>query len=160
VALSLQAARRRESEVADRRWIAPPQLPGRPPTADPSGTFFLSVGLPCAGLGRRLAEWWATHASAGVVTVDGKLRLDPPQGDGRGGFTICGRVRRFTRWHWVPVVIELWPRGARTIMTMTPRDRVVASWRYFRTGHLVLERLTAQLATSSTGAVGHSGPTS
>jgi len=149
VALSLRAAHRRESAAADLRWIAPARPPGHPTTADPSGRFFLFVGLPCARLGPILAQWWATHAYAGVVTVDGKLRLEPPQGDGRGGFTVCGRVRRFTRWHWVPVVIELWPRGAGTIMTMTPRDRVVASRRHFRTGHLVLERFTAQLSMSS-----------
>ena len=65
-------------------------------------------------------------------------------------WTISGQVRRLTRWHWVPVVVELWPVHDRwTMITMTPRGRVIATRRYFRTGHRVIERFTELLANTS-----------
>ena len=56
-----------------------------------------------------------------------------------------GHLRRLTRWHWIPVVVELWPYHGNWMMTMTPQTRVVPSRHYFRTGHLVLDRLTTEL---------------
>jgi hypothetical protein len=101
-----------------------------------------------------LADWWAAGASDGAVTVARRLRLGPPRGGPGIGWTMNGRVRRLTRWHWVPVVVELWPvHGNWTMMTMTPQARVIASRRYFRTGHFVLDRLTAELAESTASAV-------
>jgi hypothetical protein len=51
-----------------------------------------------------------------------------------------------TTLHWVPVVVELWPAyEAFTRITMTPQVHVFASRRYFRLGHLVLDRLWADV---------------
>jgi len=85
----------------------------RPPDrlhADPaefSARFLRLVRLPGARLSAMVDEWWATMALGGASTVDRRLRLGAPRGDAFGGWTISGHVRRLTRWHWVPVVVEL-----------------------------------------------------
>jgi hypothetical protein len=78
------------------------------------------------------------------------LQLKPPEGDAGVGWRMQGRVRRLTTLHWIPVVVELWPMYDEfTMMTMTPQRRVLASKRYFRLGHAVLDRLWRELASRS-----------
>jgi len=121
-----------------------------PQPAELSARFLRLVRLPGARLSGMIDEWWATMARGGSSTVDRRLRLARPRGDPYGGWTISGQVRRLTRWHWVPVVVELWPVHDRwTMITMTPRGRVIATRRYFRTGHRVIERFTELLANTS-----------
>jgi hypothetical protein len=103
------------------------------------------VSLPRSSVVVTLAEWWAAGAKGGVVTVARRLRLGPPRGSAGAGWAMDGRVRRLTRWHWVPVVVELWPLHGHWMMTMTPQAHVIASERYFRNGHLALDRLTTEL---------------
>jgi hypothetical protein len=80
------------------------------------------------------------------VTVHHRLQLGRPEGTETAGWTMKGRVRRLTTLHWVPVVVELWPTYEEfTRITMTPQVHVFASRRYFRLGHLVLDRLWADL---------------
>ncbi len=131
---------------------AGPRTSNQPTPPDTSCRFFRAVALPGCRLGAIVTAWWMAAARAGVLTVDGRLRLELPQVDALGGWTAYGRVRRFTRWHWVPVVVELWPAHDRgTVMIMTPRRRVITSRRYFRIGNAALDRLTAQLAVNSPG---------
>jgi hypothetical protein len=95
-------------------------------------------------------EWWADRAKAGVVTVQRRLELERPDGDAALGWAVRGRVRHWSRRRWVPVLIELLPvRDNFTRMTMTPLVHVFVSKRYFRIGHTVLDRLTADLAGTS-----------
>jgi hypothetical protein len=98
----------------------------------------------------RLVEWWSAGAEDEVVTVARRLRLERPQGGPGRGWTMDGELRRLTRWHWIPIVVELWPHHGNWMMTMTPQTRVVPSRHYFRTGHLVLDRLTTELAGPAT----------
>jgi hypothetical protein len=152
-------ARRVASTLAD--VPAPVAVPGpalyrsrptdqpAPRAAELSARFLRLVRLPGARLAPMIDEWWGT-ARGGTTTVDRRLRLAAPKGDRFGGWTITGEVRRLTRWHWVPVVVELWPVHDRwTMITMTPRGRVVATRRYFRTGHRAIERFTDLLAHTS-----------
>jgi hypothetical protein len=112
------------------------------------------VTVPGIRLTPILEEWWAQGVKNGSVAVGRRLRLESPRGDPARGWIMAGRIR--TRWHWVPVVVELWPVYDRwTMMTMTPRVRVFASQRYFRTGQSVLDRLTSCLA--QTTAAGEAG---
>ncbi len=138
------------SVPAPYRTRPPDRLQANP--AELSARFLRLVRLPGAGLSAMVDEWWATMALGGASTVDRRLRLGAPRGDAFGGWTISGHVRRLTRWHWVPVVVELWPVHDRwTMITMTPRARVIASRRYFRTGHRVIERFTDLLAATTAG---------
>ena len=114
-----------------------------------TGGFLRMVDLPGVRLGAMLDEWWEVAAVDGLSTIDGRLRLGPPQRDRLGGFTITGRIRRLTRLHWTPVVVELWPRHGRwTMITMTPQSGVFTTGRYFRAGHSAIERLTRVLAAT------------
>jgi hypothetical protein len=141
-----------ERAAAHLRPPVGPRTSNQPTLADSSGRFFRAVAVPGCRLSAIVTAWWIAAARAGVLTVDGRLRLEPPQADAMGGWTAYGRVRRFTRWHWVPVVLELWPAHDRgTVMIMTPRRRVITSRRYFRIGNTALDRLTAQLAVNSVG---------
>jgi len=124
----------------------------RTASAELSGGFFRSSTLPGAALGAIVTEWSEARADQGELRVDARLRLELPRVDALGGWTARGRVRRFTRWHWVPVIVELWPSLDHwTIVMMTPRRRVVTSRRYFRIGNTALDRLTTQLAATSAG---------
>jgi hypothetical protein len=122
-----------------------------PSAAKLSARFLRLVTLPGVGLAPMLEEWWAKGVRNGSVVVGRRLRLESPRGDPARGWSMAGRIR--TRCHWVPVVVELWPVYDKwTMMTMTPRVRVYASQRYFRTGQAALDRLTAGLVETSAGA--------
>jgi hypothetical protein len=145
--------------------IATPQEAGRPlwtvtagvphragvPVRQTTGTsaiFLRMVRLPGRRLGELLDGWWATRA--GPITLSRRLRVRSLVGDPAAGWMLRGELRRLTRWHWVPVEIELFPMGNDFAwMTMTPRTRVLVSSRYFRTGHAVLDQLTAELARAA-----------
>jgi hypothetical protein len=123
-----------------------------PRAAEVSSGFTRLVGLASGHLAAILDGWWSAGAVEGRVTVERRLRLGPPQTASGVSWTMTGQIRRLTRWHWVPVVVELWPVYEQwTMMTMTPRVRVFASERYFRSGHRALDRLTADLAAASCG---------
>lgn len=123
-------------------WLPPVRA-----TPARSGVFIRMVELPGIRLAAMLDEWWAAAAVDGWSPVGRRLRLAQPAGDARGGWTVAGRVRRLTPWHWAPVVIELWPRYSRwTMITMTPQASVLTTRRYFRTGHSAIDRFTRALA--------------
>jgi hypothetical protein len=109
-----------------------------------SSRFFRSIGLPSDSADSALVDWWAARARDGTVTVARRLRLGSPRGD-VGGWTMDGRLRRFTRWHCVPVVVEVSSIHGHWVVSMTPQTRVVASGRYFRTGNRALDRLSTEL---------------
>jgi hypothetical protein len=114
-----------------------------------SAGFFRMVELPGSRLGAALAEWWTTANNQGVVAVDRRFEVGEPDGQGPG-WTMRGRIRRVPRLRWTAVIIDMWPAHERwTMLTMTPQSRVVCTRRYFRTGHRVLDRLTATLAETS-----------
>jgi hypothetical protein len=126
------------------------EAPPPPSAARLSSRFLRLVALPGPRMGIVLEQWWANGVKNGSVVVDRRLRLESPRGDSARGWIMAGRIRRFTRWHWVPVVVELWPVYDKWLMmTMTPRGRVFATERYFRTGQKALDRLTAALAKIS-----------
>jgi hypothetical protein len=128
----------------------PAEVQSWPRAAEVSSGFTRLVGLASGRLAAILDAWWAAGEDGGLVTVERRLRLGPPETVSGLSWTLTGRIRRLTRWHWVPVVVELWPVYEYwTMMTMTPRVRVFASERYFRSGHRVLDRLTVDLAAAS-----------
>jgi hypothetical protein len=136
----------RQRAVGPAGASAGPGVPfgGRTPGLSP--VFARMVTLRRGPLGAALDAWWTAAANAGVVTVHHRLQLGRPEGTATAGWTMKGRVRRLTTLHWVPVVVELWPAyEAFTRITMTPQVHVFASRRYFRLGHLVLDRLWAEL---------------
>jgi hypothetical protein len=142
---------------AYRRTTAPAQpsirpaapLGGRPPTFSP--LFARMVPLRRGRVAAALDAWWPGEAKSGVVTVQHRLQLGPPEGDASTGWKMKGRVRRLTTLHWIPVVVELWANYEDcTRMTMTPQARVLVSRRYFRLGNSALDRLSAELAATST----------
>ena len=101
-----------------------------------SSTFFMMVALRRDGLPAGLEAWWATGQQAGSVRVRHRLELQLPEGDAGAGWRMQGRLRCLTPLHWIPVVVELWPRYDEfTMMTMTPQRPVLATRRYFRVGH-------------------------
>jgi hypothetical protein len=121
---------------------------GQAPRTSP--TFARMVPLSRADLACALDIWWAGDAAPNALRVQRRLELGPPRGDSTLGWTFKGRVRRLTTWHWVPVVIELWCVYDDFVkMTMTPEVRVLASKRYYRLGHAVLDRLWADLVETS-----------
>ena len=123
-----------------------------------SSTFFMMVALRRDGLPAGLEAWWATGQQAGSVRVRHRLELQLPEGDAGAGWRMQGRLRCLTPLHWIPVVVELWPRYDEfTMMTMTPQRPVLATRRYFRVGHAVLNRLWSELA-SAASQPGQKGP--
>jgi hypothetical protein len=123
-----------------------------PSAARLSGRFLRLVTVPGVRLDTVLEAWWAEGVKDDSVLIGRRLRLESPRGDAARGWVMVGRIRRFTRWHSVPVVVELWPVYEKwTMMTMTPRVRVFASQRYFRTGQAALDRLTAALLSAIPG---------
>jgi hypothetical protein len=127
-----------------------PMVPfgGQAPRASP--TFARMVPLNRGDLACALDIWWAGGSSTHALRLHHRLELGPPRGDSSLGWTFKGRVRRLTTLHWVPVVIELWPVYDDFVkMTMTPQVRVLASKRYYRLGHAVLDRLWADLVETS-----------
>jgi hypothetical protein len=140
-------ARLQQPAAVSTRSAGPISVPlgGQPPRMSP--VFARMVPLDRGQLPATLHAWWATRARSGAVTVLRRLQLGPPTCDEAAGWTMTGRVRRLTALHWVPVVIELWPVHEEfTRLTMTPQTNVLASRRYFRLGHHVLDRLSADLA--------------
>jgi hypothetical protein len=123
-------------------------LGGQSPRQSP--VFFRMVPLNRSRLPSTLDVWWSTRSRSGAVNVQRRLRLGPPECNGAAGWLMRGRVRRLTTFHWVPVVVELWPVHADFArMTMTPEGNVMASRRYFRLGHYVLDHLSADLIGST-----------
>jgi hypothetical protein len=140
-------ARARQRSTGLARYTDAPVLPFDGHPAGVSPVFARMVPLRRSLLAVALADWWGARARAGYVTVQRRLRLEAPEGDVAAGWLIRGRVRRLTGRHWVPVVVELWPKyDDLTMMTMTPQSHVFATKRYFRIGHAVLERFWADLA--------------
>jgi hypothetical protein len=126
-----------------------PVLPlgGRPPHV--SAAFARMVPLRRAGLADALDSWWTDgpKTKRGLLAVQRRVQLGRPVGRVSTGWSIKGRVWRLVPPHWVPLVVELWPvHEGYTKMTMTPQARVMVSRRYFRLGHSVLDRLSADLA--------------
>jgi hypothetical protein len=123
------------------------------PLPRPSPAFARMVPLGPARLAASIEAWWTTGSRAGFVTVRGRLRLGPPTVDASTRWTMTGRFWQSTPLHAVPVVLELWPLyEGYARMTLTPRGHVIASRRYFRVGHSVLDRLSKDLARATTGA--------
>ena len=111
-------------------------------------------------LGRRrvaavLDAWWPGEAKTGVVTLQHRLKLWPPEGDMLRGWEMRGRLRRLTALHWVPVVVYLWGKydGFMRI-TVTPQSRILTSRRYFRLGNSIVEQLFEELANTPVRAEG------
>jgi hypothetical protein len=117
-----------------------------------SSTFSVMVALRRDGLPAALDAWWTAGQKAGSVRVRGRLELRVPEGDAGAGWRLEGRIRCLTTLHWIPVVVELWPKYDEfTMMTMTPQRPVLTTRRYFRVGHAVLERLWVELAATARG---------
>jgi len=132
------------SSLASAR-VASRQMP------DVTAGFLRLVRVPGSSLAAALEEWWSGAGDEGFVVVDRRFLLGEPHGGQRAGWTMRGRVRR-VRPIWVPVVVDVWAFSDRwTMMTMTPQARVLCSPRYFRTGHAVLDRLTAALTATAAG---------
>jgi hypothetical protein len=130
--------------------LASPRVASRQ-VPDLTAGFLRLVKVPGASLAATLDEWWSGASDEGFVVVDRRFLLGEPHGGQRAGWTMRGRVRRL-RPIWVPVVVDVWAFNDRwTMMTMTPQARVLCSPRYFRTGHAVLDRLTAALSATSAG---------
>lgn len=126
-------------------WTATSTLAARPGRMAPH--FARTVPLSRQLLAAGMQSWWAGGARAGAITVQRRLRLGRPTGDADSGWTMRGRVRRLTRWHWIPVVVEIWPLyDGFARMTMTPQSHVFASRRYFRLGNVALDRLCTVLS--------------
>src|SRR5205823_5313638 len=98
-------------------------------------------------LGALLEAWWRQAGEREGVVVVGRLRLGRPSPGRTAGWSIPGAIGRSLGRGSVPVDVELWPFHEEwTRVTMTPQRRVLASDRYFRTGHRALGRFLADLA--------------
>jgi hypothetical protein len=116
---------------------------------DLTAGFLRLVKVPGSSLAATLDEWWTGASDGEFAVVDDRFILGEPHGGQRAGWTMRGRVRRL-RPIWIPVVVDVWAFNDRwTMMTMTPQARVLCSPRYFRTGHAVLDRLTAALSATA-----------
>jgi hypothetical protein len=141
------------SRALQRDTVA--QLPASAPAVPFGGvtprlptTFSRMVALRRDLLPLAIEDWWESGQKDGSVRVHRRLQLKLPEGDAGTGWRMQGRVRRLTTLHWIPVVVELWPMYDEfTMMTMTPQRPVLATKRYFRLGHAVLDRLWADLAS-------------
>ncbi len=122
-----------------------------------SAVFSRMVPLDGGALGAVVNTWWTQATKRGTwTTCGGRFQCRDLRGDAVGGWRMTGRVKRLTSLHWVPVVVEIWPRYAEfAMLTMTPRTPVLTSKRYFRLGHRVLDDLWSELSRASSG----SGPT-
>jgi hypothetical protein len=94
-----------------------------------------------------LEAWWPGEPAAGVIILQHRLKLWPPEGDILRGWEMRGRLRRLTALHWVPVLVYLWGKydGFMRI-SVTPQSRVLTSRRYFRLGNSIVEQLFQELA--------------
>jgi hypothetical protein len=153
-----RAYRTASSRSQSRRGQYQP-LEGRPPgTLNPWGenhspVFDMMVPLQGRRVAAALEAWWPAEAKTGVVTVERRLKLWPPEGDGRSGWKMRGRLRRLTSLHWVPVVVELWEKYEGYMrITVTPQSRVLTSRRYYRLGNSVVDRMCEELATTPVDA--------
>ena len=122
-----------------------------------SAVFSRMVPLDDGTLGALVNMWWTQATRRGRrTTCGGRFQCRDLRGDAFGGWRMTGRVKRLTRLHWVPVVVEIWPRYTRfAMLTMTPRTPVLTSKRYFRLGHRVLDDLWSELSLAGSD----SGPT-
>jgi hypothetical protein len=112
-----------------------------------SPLFARMVPLPPGQVMSALDAWWRSESSAGVVTVRRRLEFGPLQGDTATGWRVTGRMRRTTRLHWVPVLLELHSNYAYcTRITMVPQTRVFVTRRYFRAGNSALDQFLVELA--------------
>jgi hypothetical protein len=112
-----------------------------------SPLFARMVPLPPGQVAGALDAWWRSDARAGVVTLRRRFEFGPPLGDPSRGWKITGRLRRMTRFHWVPVALELSSSHAYcTRITMVPQSRVLPSRRYFRVGNSALDQFLIELA--------------
>ena len=143
------------SQLRRRRAVPSTALAGPQRVLEPapprfSAVFARMVALPGGELGATLQSWWTARATAGRVTVQGRLKLGAPVGDGSARWMMKGRVSRSRQLHWIPVVLELWPvHHEYTKITLTPQVHVFVSRRYFRVGHSVLDRLSVELAEAA-----------
>jgi hypothetical protein len=120
---------------------------GDPRPAGRSPVFDCMVPLERQRVAAVLDAWWSGGSKTGVIRVQRRLQLWPPEGDLRSGWEMRGRMRRLTSLHWVPVIVELWGKydGFMRI-TVTPQTRVLTSRRYFRLGNSIVDRLWGDLA--------------
>lgn len=126
--------------VATAPAVPPPVLKG-----EFAATFIRMFGLDPSRLAA-LPAWWQRRAEGGRVDVARRLLLDAPRQDAHGTWRLRGRLRSPGRARAIPVELLLWPHlGAWTKMTLEPQRRVLCGRRYFRSGHRVLDRLTAEL---------------
>ncbi len=111
--------------------------------------FDLMVPLERRRVAAVLDAWWPGEAKTGVVTLQHRLKLWPPEGDILRGWEMRGRLRRLTVLHWVPVLVYLWGKydGFMRI-SVTPQSRVLTSRRYFRVGNSIVEHLFEELANA------------
>ncbi len=153
------AARQIRAAAAAQSVAATPTRPAQVVggTTVHSPVFSRMVPLEGTALGAVVETWWAQANRRGTrTTCGGRFQLRDLHGDAVGGWRMTGRVKRLTSLHWVPVVVEIWPRYAQfAMLTMTPRTPVLTSKRYFRLGHRVLDDLWSELSRASSG----SGPT-
>lgn len=119
--------------------------------------FSRMVPLDDGALGAKVNRWWSQATGSGLrTTCGGRFECRDVRGDAVGGWRLTGRVKRLTSLHWVPVVVDIWPRSERfAVLTMTPRTPVLTSKRYFRLGQRVLDDLWSELSRAGSG----SGPT-
>lgn len=138
----------------DTTWARPAEVDA---AKRRSAMFRRMVPLDDGALGAMVNTWWSQAAQRGTrTTCGGRFQCRDLRGDAAGGWRMTGRVKRLTSLHWVPVVVEIWPRSERfAMLTMTPRTPVLTSERYFRLGHRVLDDLWSELSRASSG----SGPT-
>jgi hypothetical protein len=93
-----------------------------------------------------LDEWWARCERDDTVEIANRLVLEAPRRDEAGTWRLRGRLRSPGRLRRLPVELLLWPRlGAWTKISLEPVRDVHVGRRYFRSGHRVLDSLTARL---------------
>jgi hypothetical protein len=132
-------------EVPPENWLLPNEAAQLRSSACP--VFSQMDKLSREVLATGIDRWWSRRAKNGTVLLRGRLRLGRPEGSGVAGWVMRGKMRRWTGLHWVPVVIEFWPKYEDfTLITMTPMSRVRTSKSYFRLGLRLLDSLRDELA--------------
>ncbi|HEX2850387.1 MAG TPA: hypothetical protein VHN98_07530 [Acidimicrobiales bacterium] len=145
--------------LPEPREPASPTAAGGPPASpvwNGTGVFFRCYDVPGRDL-ERVVEEWSHHPVPGRDRRRGLVRFDPPAA-APGAASLHGTMRRFSRWHRVPVAVDLWAHtGYATCALLRPEGRVVRTRRYFRLGHRVLDQLGEELSAAAATVSSHLG---
>src|SRR3954454_5247262 len=120
------------------------QAPRRPLSL----TFVRRLDVPFDAALGRFDEWWRVASWQEAIDVAGSRLVGPPHpGEDGDERTLGVLLGRGTVQSPVPMDLHIsqWSASYGTTLELTPRRRIHAGHAYFRSGHLLLDRVAAAI---------------